>query len=1113
MAVTPSNPLSKFFNSSGQANIFSTTPSVGTNSGALVVTGGVGIGGAVYAAQANFSGSGTNLVTSSTNITIGFYNGNITYISTTTTTAPDGSNTAFKMIETAANNGHYLNHNISTAGTGVWTESIYAKAAERTQAAFSYGPASWATFDISAGTIISWDVNSFSTATITSVGNGWYRLSATARGNLNFGAMQFGLATGGSTTYLGDGSSGIYIWGPQVEPGPVATTYLPTTTPSFSPGSITLKGYSVITDNNAADTLVSGNNSLRFYTNNPNTERLRLSTTGITAFSTTTIQNTTVSTSTNTGALVVQGGVGVWGKLNVGGNAILNQSYNFGTGDSQINGTLAVNGTATHRTLNLQGGNNLLLYSVDVTNGTWSKQQMIASNTGVTAPDGVSTSALLTATAAFSILAQNVSAVAGQVYTQSAFVKYRDQQFMTVTISGLPTTAFIQYDILNGTLSSTGYGMFNNTITAVGNSWYRISSSILSPVTGTLGFSYWIGPYSGSNYAPTGMYFWKPQVELGYAVSAPTDTTSLVAVTANNLNLPNGTLLASAIENSPIGQNTATIASFTSATIRSTSQNLVAYSVPTVAVWNTYTAGGSGSATIIYNTATAPDYSLTAAQVSISAVNASQVAGVFVPINSSGPLPGSTTYTGSLYIRGNSGGEVIWLMLEDNNTFVATSATLTTQWTRYSITANRPPTNNFLGVGGWGNMGYTIGNPGTFFIWGGQVEQGNKAGPYTPTTGSTIFNPASLSFNGTASIVLSNSATITINTNTNIGGNLTVGGYTYYNGLKSAHVFIKGTGLNNNSSNAFYINGNPVNYTLNQRGLTFFTIDKATLTATNYGSYDTYGTVNSSTTLANLLNGMTNTQFGVLLSYDAIEAQINSTLINALAAKGLYKLAYGDHTNSRHPYAALFDAPAYNTIASRNVIEVWESNGSAAPQAIISTYVTTDGTAQGAGLQGNNLTNVLISGEPDTVVPVVSVDQGGGVIITGVTTVTNTTNAVSSLTGALVVSGGVGINKDAWIGGALYFSDGTSQTSAGVGSAIVQLVTLTNKVLPGNFITLPNTATYVVSTGTRVYMDVYVDGYILSKGYDYIESSTTAITTNMALPVGSTLEFRISRAI
>jgi hypothetical protein len=276
----------------------------------------------------------------------------------------------------------------------------------------------------------------------------------------------------------------------------------------------------------------------------------------------------------------------------------------------------------------------------------------------------------------------------------------------------------------------------------------------------------------------------------------------------------------------------------------------------------------------------------------------------------------------------------------------------------------------------------------------------------------TPSNPLSLFFNNNGQATIYNTAT-SVGTNTGaltvyggmgIGGNLAVGGYTYHNNIKTAHLYIKGTGFNNTAGNLFAVNG--VTITSNgNRGLTLITIDKATLTPTVVGSYDTFGSAGASNTLAAQLNGMTNTQFGVLMSYDAIEAQITSTLTNALVTKGLYKLAYGDHTGSRRPYAALFDATG-NANPSRNVMEVWESSNAAAPQAVIATYIATDGTTQGGGFQGNDLTNVLVSGQPDTATPVVIVDQGGGVTINGVTTVTNNfiVTGYSQVTGAYVES-------------------------------------------------------------------------------------------------------------
>jgi hypothetical protein len=332
-----------------------------------------------------------------------------------------------------------------------------------------------------------------------------------------------------------------------------------------------------------------------------------------------------------------------------------------------------------------------------------------------------------------------------------------------------------------------------------------------------------------------------------------------------------------------------------------------------------------------------------------------------------------------------------------------------------------------------------------------QLLTGNISRVQVDATGTVTINTVSNSISTTTGALV-------VNGGVGIGGNLSVGGYTYYNGLKTAHIFIKGTGNNNVASNLFSINGATVSSN-GTRGLTFITIDKAALTATIVGSYDTYGSATASNSLAAVLNAMTNTQIGVLMSYDAIENQITSTLTNALIVKGLYKLAYGNHTGSRRPYAAIFDAGGSSgTIPSRNVIEVWEGDFANAPQAVISTYIATDGTAQGAGLHGNNLTNVLISGEPNTITPAIIADISSNITINGLTTVTNTTAATAVGTGALQVAGGASISGNLWVGGSI------NGTITGSISTATNLANGTAGQIP--YQSAPGTTTFFGGTGS-----------------------------------------------
>jgi hypothetical protein len=112
---------------------------------------------------------------------------------------------------------------------------MYAKAGEygflRLQIQQISFPLVWANFNLTNGTV-GLTSGSYG-ATIIPVGNGWYRCSitATATGTSNSGVQPFVLDSDrndGNVVYLGNGFSGIYIWGAQFEAGAFATSYTPT---------------------------------------------------------------------------------------------------------------------------------------------------------------------------------------------------------------------------------------------------------------------------------------------------------------------------------------------------------------------------------------------------------------------------------------------------------------------------------------------------------------------------------------------------------------------------------------------------------------------------------------------------------------------------------------------------------------------------------------------------------------------------------------------------------------------------------------------------------------------------------------------------------------------
>ena len=180
----------------------------------------------------------TNLLVRSEELDNAIWVKNAALVTPNAAVAPDGTITADKLIENTINSNHRADQSVTYAASTTYTISFFVKAAERFRGLIAldtgvvvFPAATSAAFNLSTKTITV--VGTGASASITELSNGWFRLSLTATSSAGGFSTTPGIRVyndAGTNTYLGDGISGFYVWGAQLEVGAFPTSYIPTTT-------------------------------------------------------------------------------------------------------------------------------------------------------------------------------------------------------------------------------------------------------------------------------------------------------------------------------------------------------------------------------------------------------------------------------------------------------------------------------------------------------------------------------------------------------------------------------------------------------------------------------------------------------------------------------------------------------------------------------------------------------------------------------------------------------------------------------------------------------------------------------------------------------------------
>ena len=143
--------------------------------------------------------------------------------------SPSNINNVYKIIPSVDNNNHRIDKQLTLTNGNTYSLSFFAKKGEYNCIQAAIGKTevtgNFVSFNLNTG--VKTESGTISNSSITEFPNGWYRCSLTAAAGTT-DRVVIGIGNNDVYSFVGDASSGLYLWGAMIEEKAFSTSYIST---------------------------------------------------------------------------------------------------------------------------------------------------------------------------------------------------------------------------------------------------------------------------------------------------------------------------------------------------------------------------------------------------------------------------------------------------------------------------------------------------------------------------------------------------------------------------------------------------------------------------------------------------------------------------------------------------------------------------------------------------------------------------------------------------------------------------------------------------------------------------------------------------------------------